>query len=71
MKRPYSTLSSPLKDRQLAKLGGGLEKGYFYFRQTYFKKLVIKNFESIKFILICYEFIKNNSYINLDYGNHI
>ena len=46
----------------------GLDKGDFYFHQIY-KKLV-KNLSQSNF-LIYYDFIKNNSYINLDYGNHI
>ena len=38
-------LVPPINDRDFAKLrGGGLDKGDFYFRQTYLKKLVIKIF---------------------------
>ena len=33
--------------------------------------MILINFESIKLFLICYEYIKNNLYINLDDGGHI
>ena len=33
--------------------------------------MIFIKFESNKFILICYDYIKNNSYINLDDGSHI
>ena len=50
----------------------GLDKGYFYFKQIYIlQKIEIKKFESIKFFKICYEYIKNNSYINLGDEIHI
>ena len=60
----------PLKDRHYAKLGGGVDKGDFYLNQIYIKKLGIKKFESINFF-ICYDYIKNNSYINLGDGSDI
>ena len=47
MKLPYSTLSIPPNDRHFVKLGGGLDKGDFYFPNLH-KKLG-KKFESIKF----------------------
>ena len=43
----------------------------FIFTKFTFLKIGNKKLESIKFILICYEYIKNNSYINLDDGSHI
>ena len=43
----------------------------FNFPNLHFKKFEIKKFESIKFFKIYYDFIKNNSYINLGDGNHI
>ena len=46
-KVPYSTLSSPLNDCLLPNSEGGLDKGDFYFRQIFIKKLG-KKFESIK-----------------------
>ena len=67
---PYSTLSSPPQnDRHFAKLRGGLDKGDFYFPQIYIK--IRKKIWVNQIFLIYYDFIKNNSYINLDDGNHI
>ena len=70
---PYSTLSSPppLNDRYFAKLGGGgLDKGDFYFPKFTFKKFWKKIWVN-QIFKICYEYINNNSCINLDYGNRI
>ena len=39
----------PLNDHHFAKLGGGLDKDDFYFKQIYIKKIGNKKFESIKF----------------------
>ena len=63
-------MSSPPKRQSLCQTRrGGLDKGDFYFHQIY-----IKNLEKIwvnQIFLNYYDFIKNNSYINLDDGNHI
>ena len=50
---PYSTLSSPQNDRHFAKLGGGLDKGDFYFKQIYIQKNLKKTL-SQSYFLICY-----------------
>ena len=51
MKNKYTVirrcLVPPLNDRHFAKLGGGLDKGDFYFPQIYIKFFIY--FESIKF----------------------
>ena len=62
--------SPPLNDRDFAKLGGGTRQRWFLFSQIYIKKI----FEKIlvnQIFLICYEYISNNSYSNLDDGNYI
>ena len=60
-----------LNDRDFAKLGGGRDKGDFYFPKFIFLKNCEKIFSQSNFFKICFEYIKNNSYINLDDGNHI
>ena len=61
---PYSTLSSPPQnDRHFAKLGGGTRQRWFLFSPNLHKKLRKKLSQSN--FLIYYDFIKNNSYINL------
>ena len=64
-------LSLPQNDRHFAKLGGGgLDKGDFYFKQIYIKNLKREIWVN-QIILICYEYIKINSHINLGDGSHI
>ena len=68
---PYSTLSSPPKTTvTLPKSEGTRQRLFFIFTKSTFKILGIKNFSQSNF-LICYEYINNNSYINLDDGNRI
>ena len=60
----------PLNDRHFAKLGGDWTTEIFILAKFTFLKIGNKIFDSIK-ILICYEYIKNNSYINFGDGSHI
>ena len=69
---PYSTLSSPPPKRPLLcqTRRGGLDKGDFYFPKFTFKKFWKKNWVN-QIFKICYEYINNNSCIDLDDGNRI
>ena len=50
---------------------GGLDKGDLYLGKFTFKKISINNTWVNQIFIICYDFIKYNSYVNLDDGNHI
>ena len=63
---PYLMLSSSPKRPSLCQTQRGPGEGDFFQSIFTFKKI-----ESIKFILICYEYIKNNSYINFGDWIHI
>ena len=69
----YSKLSSPSpKQPSLCQTRRWLEKGDFYFKQIYIlKNCFNKIWVNQNFFKICYEYIKNNSYINLDGEIHI
>ena len=59
-------MSSHLNDHHFQTRRGGLDKSDFYFIQIYFKKS-----ESSQILIICDDYIKNNSYINLGDWIHI
>ena len=56
--------SPPPKRLSLSQTRRGLDKGDFYFPQIYIKKNGIKIWVN-QIFLICYDYIKNNSYINI------
>ena len=63
-------LVPPLNDRHFAKLGGETRQRWFLFSLIYIKKTWKKIWVN-QIFLICYEYINNNSYFNLDDGGHI
>ena len=64
--------SSPPKRPSLCQTRRELNKDDFYFHQIY---ILQKNWDELNLnqsnFLICYDYIKNNSYINLGDGGHI
>ena len=50
---------------------GELDKGDLYLGKFKLKYIGINNTWVNQIFIICYDFIKYNSYVNLDDGNHI
>ena len=68
---PYSTLSNPTQRPSLCQTRRGTRQRWFLFSSNlHFKKFEIKNL-SRSIFLICFDYIKNNSYINLGDWIHI
>ena len=67
----FNTFWSPKMTVTLSNSEGTRQRWFLFYKHLYFQKLGIKYLSQSIFFLICFDYIKNKSYINLGDGSQI